>query len=296
MELKTQHDDAELGQMEKEDEAEKIEQTKVGTENMEESKADGEAFTEDSAPASPVPPVPPEDLENGNVPKENAASSGPDRAAKVTVDRSLRSSIPAITRSVISAAKNVSFTSRSTSSFDYKAGAFRTPGHMKIVDIILRSGGAVLSLIAFSVMVANTEKRSGAGSTFKMKFSDYQAYNYLVALNVISFVYSCGQLILLGQSNGSNTFSSPFKRGLSIYICDQVLAFLLFSASSSAATASQLSRHGLHNIWPPACSTWKLFLFCEKADVAVVMSFFTSVFVILSSLYSGYYLSKLLAE
>nr|P0DJI7.1 RecName: Full=CASP-like protein 3 [Osmunda lancea] len=163
---------------------------------------------------------------------------------------------------------------------------------MKIIAIAPRIGAAVLSLVAFSVMASTGERRSGAGSTFKVKFSDFQAYNYLIALNVILFVYSTVQLVMLVNSNHNSSFSSPFKWVLGVYICDQLLAFLLFSASSSAATASELSRHGLHNIWPPACATWKLWTFCSKAEAAVAMSFLSSFFIITSSILSGYHLSK----
>lgn len=169
-------------------------------------------------------------------------------------------------------------------------------GSMKNIGLALRFGSAIFSLIAFSVIISTNEKRVAAGSTFFVKFSDYQAYNYLAALNLLSFLYSSGQLVLLAQARNSSILSSPVKWGASVYLCDQMLAFLIISSSSSAATASELSRHGLRNIWPPACSTWKLSLFCSKADVAVGMSFISFLFMLLSSFSSGYHLSKLLAE
>ncbi|MCO5566605.1 hypothetical protein L7F22_020282 [Adiantum nelumboides] len=140
---------------------------------------------------------------------------------------------------------------------------------MKNLALVLRFGSAIFSLIAFSVIISNSEKRVAAGSIFYVKFSDYQAYNYLTAINLLTFLYSSGQLILLPQGRTSCILSSPIKWGALLYLCDQMLAFLMISSSSSAATASALSRHGLHNIWPPACSTWKLTLFCSRADVAL---------------------------
>lgn len=166
---------------------------------------------------------------------------------------------------------------------------------MKNTELALRFGSAIFSLIAFSVIISTSEKRIAAGSTFYVKFSDYQAYNYLAALNLLSFLYSAGQLVLLAQAKG-NILSSPVKSGILLYLGDQILAFLMVSSSSSAATASELSRHGLHNIWPPACSTWQLSLFCCKADVAVSMSFVSFLLMLLSSFASGYHLSKVLAE
>ncbi|MCO5600894.1 hypothetical protein L7F22_055011 [Adiantum nelumboides] len=120
--------------------------------------------------------------------------------------------------------------------------------------------------------------------------------SYLVAVNVISFVYSCWQVVALFQSRIGGVFTTTRDNTVFTYVCDQVLAFLLFSASTAAATAAQLSRHGLHNIWPPACATWSLWHFCAQADAAVVMSFFSSFFVISSSVYSGYRVSNSLME
>lgn len=221
---------------------------------------------------------------------------------KVDVKPSLRTSIPSLAHSVASAAKHVSFKSGSLSSrsssaiYGPRPWWKGSPQQMKIVEAALRIGGAILALITFSVLCATSEWRSGAGSTFKMSFTDYQAYNYLVAVNVLSFVYSCWQSVVISQSRFGGVFSTSRENMLFTYVCDQVLAFLLFSASTAAATAAQLSRHGLHNIWPPACATWSLWRFCAKADAAVVMSFFSSFFVISSSVFSGYHISNSLLE
>ncbi|KAI5065980.1 hypothetical protein GOP47_0018604 [Adiantum capillus-veneris] len=152
-------------------------------------------------------------------------------------------------------------------------GRFHRPGYLKMVEAVLRCAAAVFSLIAFCVMSSTREMRVAAGSTFEVKFSDYQAYNYLVALNVLTFAYSSAQVVVVLQSssNSSSIFASPLRSGICKYFCDEILAICLFSASSSAATASAMSHHGLRYIWPPACSTWKLWMFCSKADAAVVI-------------------------
>lgn len=173
---------------------------------------------------------------------------------------------------------------------------YASQSRMKNWALVLRFGSAIFSLIAFSIIISTTEKRVAAGSTFYVKFSDYQAYNYAAALNLLTFLYSSGQLIFLAKPRTSRILSSPLKWGVSVYLCDQMLAFFMVSASSSAATASELSWHGLHNIWPPACSTWRLSLFCSRADAAVAMSFTSCLFTILSTFCSGYHLANLLAE
>lgn len=248
---------------------------------------------------------PPKHREANNSHTKVGIGSNTDTAPNEKLDAksSIRSTIPSITHSVVSAAKHVSFklrspSIRSSSAVYGSSSSWRkgSPRQMKIVEVALRFGGAVLALITFSVMASTSERRDGAGSTFKMKFTDYQAYNYLVAVNIISLLYSCGQLFLLGQSRVGGMFTNTRDTMLFTYIADQVLAFLLFSASTAAATAAQLSRSGLHNIWPPACSTWKLFHFCSQADAAVVMSFFSSFFVIVSAVFSGYQASHSLLE
>ncbi|MCO5598033.1 hypothetical protein L7F22_052122 [Adiantum nelumboides] len=191
----------------------------------------------------------------------------------------------------------------SLSSFYDVSGAKRFHGarSLKMIEAVSRSTAAVFSLIAFCVMSSTRERRVAAGSTFEVKFSDYQAYNFLVTLNILTFAYSSAQVVVLLQScssssSSSSIFATPLRSAICKYFCDEVLAFCLFSASSSAATASEMSRYGLHNIWPPACSTWKLWLFCLKADVAVIISFFSSCFVILSSLISGFHLLCIIAS
>ncbi|KAH7435104.1 hypothetical protein KP509_06G049800 [Ceratopteris richardii] len=193
--------------------------------------------------------------------------------------------------------KNKSLVSRSSAAVpDMKRWQKVTAYHMMVIEVGLRIAGAILALVTFSVMCAASEWRRGAGSTFKMSFSDYQAYNYLVGVNIISFLYSCGRSFRTWQPEEDDFVISIRKEKTIVYACDQVLAFLLLSASTAAATAAQLSRHGLHNIWPPACETWSLWHFCTKADAAVVISFFSSLSVISSSIFSGYRISSSLPE
>jgi hypothetical protein len=45
-----------------------------------------------------------------------------------------------------------------------------------MIELSLRSGSTILSLVGISIMVSAVEERQGAGSTFKMKFNDFHAY------------------------------------------------------------------------------------------------------------------------
>ena len=48
--------------------------------------------------------------------------------------------------------------------------------NLKVIEFSLRLGAGILSLIGISIMATTVEIRQGAGSTFKMKFNDFQAY------------------------------------------------------------------------------------------------------------------------
>ena len=98
---------------------------------------------------------------------------------KATVGRSIRSSIPAITKTIRSVTDNISFSIRTSSkirsppTYGYKSGRSL---HMRSSELSVRCGATVLSLVAFSVMAATAEERQGAGSTFNMKFNDFDSY------------------------------------------------------------------------------------------------------------------------
>ena len=98
---------------------------------------------------------------------------------KATVGRSIRSSIPTITKTLRSVTDNIAFSIRASSkirsppTYGYKS---RRSLHMRSSELSVRSGATLLSLVAFSVMAANAEERQGAGSTFKMKFNDFDSY------------------------------------------------------------------------------------------------------------------------
>ncbi|KAH7292919.1 hypothetical protein KP509_28G003500 [Ceratopteris richardii] len=117
----------------------------------------------------------------------------------------------------------------SLSSLHDVCGNGRIPraGQMKVMDALLRSAAAVCSLVAFCVMSSTREMRSGAGSTFEVKFSDFQAYSYLVAANVLAFVYSSAQVVMVLQSanrksNQGSVFTSLVQSGVFKYLCDEV--------------------------------------------------------------------------
>eukprot|EP00249_Psilotum_nudum_P005363 c18804_g1_i2 orf=827-1507(+) len=103
--------------------------------------------------------------------------------------------------------------------------ALRRWNHWKIVEAILRITTAIFSLIAFAVMAANhqTGVELGTKITFSAKFSDFQAYSYLLGMNLLTFVYSTVQVVMWGLASKKGYNHSPtFNLALAIFICDEV--------------------------------------------------------------------------
>ncbi|KAJ1284491.1 hypothetical protein BS78_03G208500 [Paspalum vaginatum] len=115
-------------------------------------------------------------------------------------------------------------------------------GERRALSVTLRLATAVLSLAAFAVIVS--DRTSGWAGDY---FARHQQYRYAVVVNVIVCAYS------IAQSFGEirRLISRRFIfRSMSSYYCslflDQVLAYLLMSASSAAASRNDLwvSRFG----------------------------------------------------
>ncbi|PKU77370.1 CASP-like protein 4A3 [Dendrobium catenatum] len=111
-----------------------------------------------------------------------------------------------------------------------ESGVLRWPA-MKKAELGLRILEVVLCLISFSVMAA--DKTTGwAGDSFDR----YQEFRYCISMNVIAFVYSVFQVF--AQFYHKMKKRSIIDPPLTYYLdfsMDQVLAYLLMSASSSAA-------------------------------------------------------------
>ncbi|KAL6281137.1 hypothetical protein ACE6H2_018018 [Prunus campanulata] len=123
---------------------------------------------------------------------------------------------------------------------------------VKTAALGFRVSEVVLCLISFSVMAADKTQGWSGDS-----FDRYKEYRYCLAVNVIAFVYAAFQAY-----------------NLSYHL---VLAYLLISASSSAATRV--------DDWQ---SNWGKDEFTEMATASVSMAFLAFVAFALSSLISGY--------
>ncbi|XP_027904121.1 CASP-like protein 4A2 isoform X1 [Vigna unguiculata] len=131
----------------------------------------------------------------------------------------------------------------------------------------------VVCLISFSVMAADKTQGWSGDS-----FDRYREYRYCLSVNIIGFAYSALQACdLTCQLATGKHFISHHLRNHFDFFMDQVLAYLLISASSSAATRV--------DDW---ISNWGKDEFTEMATASIGMSFLAFVAFAMSSLISGY--------
>ncbi|XP_057772664.1 CASP-like protein 4A3 [Salvia miltiorrhiza] len=141
------------------------------------------------------------------------------------------------------------------------------------VALAFRVFEVIACLISFSVMAADkTEGWSGDS------FDRYIEYRYCLAVNVIGFVYSGFQAFDLAfyLGKGKHVFVHHLRHHFD-FAMDQILAYLLMSASSSAATRV--------DDW---ISNWGADEFTLMASASIAMSFLAFLAFALSSLISGY--------
>ncbi|XP_024972969.1 CASP-like protein 4A3 [Cynara cardunculus var. scolymus] len=131
----------------------------------------------------------------------------------------------------------------------------------------------ILSVVAFSVM-ASDKTQGWSGDSFDR----YKEYRYVVAVNAIGFAYAAFQAIDMAYHliYGKHIISYSLRPHFD-FLMDQILAYLLISASSSAATRV--------DDW---VSNWGKDAFTEMATASIGMSFLAFVAFALSSLISGY--------
>ncbi|GMH23381.1 hypothetical protein Nepgr_025224 [Nepenthes gracilis] len=144
---------------------------------------------------------------------------------------------------------------------------------LKRVALGLRLSELVLCLISFSIMAAD-KTRGWSGDSFDR----YKEYRFCLSVNVIAFVYSGFQAYDLAYhlAIGKHAFSYHLHRQFD-FLMDQIMAYLLISASSAAAT--RLVDWQLN---------WGKDEFTAMISASVVMSFLAFIAFALSSLVSGY--------
>ncbi|KAK6913136.1 Casparian strip membrane protein domain [Dillenia turbinata] len=147
---------------------------------------------------------------------------------------------------------------------------------LKKAKLGFRICGFLFCLVSFSVMAADRNQGWAMDS-----FSRYKEFRYLLGVNVIGFVYSGIQAY--DVSHNLVTAKYAINQNQLRYSFDLlILAYLLISASSSAATRVE--------DWE---SNWGKDKFPDMAKVSVAISFLAFVAFATNSLLSGYSLASL---
>lgn len=146
---------------------------------------------------------------------------------------------------------------------------------MKVSGLGFRLSEVILCLISFSVMAADKTQGWSGDS-----YDRYKEYRYCLAVNVIGFVYSGFQALdlafyLIAHKHTINIH--PHLRYSFDFFMDQILAYLLISASSAAGSRVV--------DWE---SNWGKDEFTQMASASVAMAFLAFIAFALSSLISGY--------
>ncbi|VVA17701.1 PREDICTED: CASP [Prunus dulcis] len=141
-----------------------------------------------------------------------------------------------------------------------------------------RISGFVFCLISFSVMAADKNQGWALDSYYR-----YKEFRYCLAVNVIGFVYSGLQTYDLTYffTSGKHVMQLHLRHYFD-FLMDQILTYLLISASSSAAIRT--------DDWE---SNWGKDKFPDMARAAVALSFLAFLAFASSSLISGYTLCTL---
>ncbi|XP_030469975.1 CASP-like protein 4A1 [Syzygium oleosum] len=144
--------------------------------------------------------------------------------------------------------------------------------------LVLRVCGLVLCLVSFSVMVADKNQGWAIDSFYR-----YREFRYIAAVNGIGFLYSGLQAcdVSYFSATGKSVARFPLRHYLDFFL-DQVMSYLLLSASSSAATRV--------DDWE---SNWGEDKFPQMATASVALSILAFMAFALCSIISGYTLCTL---
>lgn len=144
---------------------------------------------------------------------------------------------------------------------------------VKRVALGCRICGSVLCLISFAVMAANKKQGWALDS-----FDRYKELRYCLSVNAIGFAYSAAQALNVAYNltSGKHIFQNHVRYHFDFFM-DQVLSYLLISASSSAATRI--------DDWQ---SNWGKDKFPTMATASIGVSFVAFVALASSAIISGY--------
>ncbi|GAA0160926.1 hypothetical protein LIER_17366 [Lithospermum erythrorhizon] len=145
---------------------------------------------------------------------------------------------------------------------------------LKKTSFALRSLCLVFSLLAFIIMATNNH---GNGR----EFDDYEEYRYVLAIAILSTLYTGFQTFRQFHEISTGRDIIPGRNIMMLdFFGDQIVAYLLLSAASSAVPLTNHMREGADNI------------FTDSAASSISMEFLAFTTSAISAMISGYKLSK----
>ncbi|CAN4126236.1 unnamed protein product [Withania somnifera] len=141
-------------------------------------------------------------------------------------------------------------------------------------SLVLHGFAFIFSVIAFIVMASNTH------GDWK-DFDKYEEYRYVLAIAILSTLYTGLQVLrqIHELSTGKESFSQQ-RVAFVGFVGDQVLAYMLLSAASSAVPLTNRMRENNDNI------------FTDSSVAAISMEFLAFIALAVSALISGHKLSN----
>ncbi|KAI3514858.1 hypothetical protein L1887_13605 [Cichorium endivia] len=145
---------------------------------------------------------------------------------------------------------------------------------LKRVSLGLRVLGFVFSLLAFIIMASNKHGRG-------RNFDEYEEYRYALAIAILSTLYTGLQSWRqIYEMSGGKEITSGRNLALIDFFGDQIIAYLLISAASSAIPMTNRMREGADNI------------FTDSLAACISMEFFAFFVIGFSAMLSGYKLAR----
>ncbi|GLJ24235.1 hypothetical protein SUGI_0462130 [Cryptomeria japonica] len=157
----------------------------------------------------------------------------------------------------------------------------RKEQRIRVTNLVLRGLGVLFSFISFVIMASDDQgSQDYISNDDDRSFDAFAAYRYCLAMGVIAFVYL---VLQLGKGIYVTFFNPNSFRHVAFsyvdFIGDQILAYLLMSSSSSAASQTGtlerfdyfLSRRTID--LPAASSSMSFLAFASVAASSVLSSF-----------------------
>ncbi|XP_047317690.1 CASP-like protein 2B1 [Impatiens glandulifera] len=165
-------------------------------------------------------------------------------------------------------------------------------GRVRIAELVLRFGICATAIVAFVLIMTDTQVREFFTIQKTAKFSDMKSLIFLVVANGIVAAYSFVQGVrcIVTMLRGNMLLSKPLA--WAIFSCDQVIAYLTVAAVAAALQSSIIGQFGEPKLqWMELCSLYGKF--CKQAGEGLVSAVIASLGMVAISGISAFSLFRL---